>query len=308
MTSISPYEIVRKLPVFRITTYSTLPYHLGSVIENRLGLQVWRMLAKHLAWRLRKKVVDSDIRVHVEALERDGILVIEDFLDAESFAGVVAEFEAATAAVPLAPYKSVENARLYRTQIAVAERPEQFNLITEHFQENVLLNAIASATIRRPISSKPRLFLDVYRNLNAEGKENDIENILHADLHTPTVKMFFYINDVDHNNGAFIYAKGSHRLTLARLMHEYDLSNRTARLSKGLPVPEHLLCRRAGYVRNIIRPEYWRRMGFVETQINAKQNTLVIANNMGFHRRGEFNDGRPRKAILINYRHAEPLV
>jgi hypothetical protein len=58
-------------------------------------------------------------------------------------------------------------------------------------------------------------------------------------------------------------------------------------------------------VRNIIDPSRWRAMGAEETQFLVRANSLVIANNMGFHRRGQFSEGKPRKAILVNYRYLE---
>lgn len=120
--------------------------------------------------------------------------------------------------------------------------------------------------------------------------------------------MFFYLNKVDETNGAFVYAKGSHKLTIARLVHEYELSVREAKLAKGLPIPECLWERRVNEVRNVIKPENWSRMKISETQMCVEPNTLVIANNMGFHRRGAFTSSEPRKALLINYRNVEPAV
>ena len=118
--------------------------------------------------------------------------------------------------------------------------------------------------------------------------------------------MFFYLNEVNETNGAFVYAKGSHKLTRARLVHEYELSVREAKLFSGQPIPESLQERRSTQIRNIISPENERRMNVVETQFCVKPNTLVVANNMGFHRRGEFTGSEPRQALLVNYRNAEP--
>jgi hypothetical protein len=149
--------------------------------------------------------------------------------------------------------------------------------------------------------------LDTYQAMNEHGIDNDIENILHADLHVPTVKMFFYLSKTDEKNGAFVYAKGSHKLTLARLLHEYELSIREAKLKQGKKVSDSLLARRAAQVRNIIKPANLRRMKIVETQICVPPNTLVVANNMGFHRLGEFHGDESRRALLINYRKEEKL-
>lgn len=46
----------------------------------------------------------------------------------------------------------------------------------------------------------------------------------HADVPYPTVKVFLYLNDVNEDNAAYIFAKGSHKLSLKRLLFEYKLS------------------------------------------------------------------------------------
>jgi hypothetical protein len=281
------------------------PYHVGSVIENRFGLQVFRVVGKHLARSLRRSSVAADIEKYAVQIEREGVLVIENFLPAEEFGKVAAEFARAFEGVALKPYKNAARARLYRAQLNVCDAPERFPAIRRNFQENDFLNSIAASVLKRPVAQKPDVLLDTYQNLFVEGIDNDIENILHADLHTPTVKMFFYLSRTNETNGAFVYAKGSHKLTLARLLHEYELSVREAGLKAGKAVSESLLERRAGQARNIIAPVHRRRMNVVETQICVEPNTLVVANNMGFHRRGEFTGSEPRKALLINYRKEE---
>jgi hypothetical protein len=297
----------RRLPIVRSLGLNSPPYHIGSVIENRLGLQIGRAIGKQIARKLRKSFWSPDIQKYLDVLQRDGVLAIENFLPDEEFKNVLAEFERATEGVSLTPYKNVENAKLYRLQLAQSASPEDLSSIRKNFQENDLLNRLAAAVVRREITGKPDVLLDTYQNLNNSGIDNDIENILHADLHVPTVKMFFYLTRTDHRNGAFIYAKGSQKLTAARLIHEYELSVREAKLRQGMRIPEQLLERRAEQVRNIIKPSNYRRLKIEETQFCVEPNTMLIANNMGFHRRGEFHVNEPRKAILINYRKVEKL-
>lgn len=43
------------------------------------------------------------------------------------------------------------------------------------------------------------------------------------------------------------------------------------------------------------------RMGIGETTLGGKANTLVIANVGGFHRRGEFVEGRRREQIQMKF-------
>lgn len=308
MKSISVHRIAQTLPVVRSALYSAPKYHIGSTIENRLGLQVLRVLSKTVGRSLRRGYVSRDLESQIRTIERDGFLLLPDFLEPERFEAVVNEFEAANSGVPLEPYQGVENAKLYRRQLRVADTPELFPVIRTTFQRNAKLDGIVSGIIRRPITAPPEVLLDTYACLNRNGVDNDIENILHADLHVPTIKMFFYLSKTDESNGAFIYAKGSQKLTVARLRHEYEMSVRQAKLSRGLAVAPELLETRGSLVRNVIDPEHRRRMKIEESQLCVEANTLVIVNNMGFHRRGQFNSDRPRKALLINYRNAEPVI
>ena len=281
-----------------------MPYHVGSVWENRLGLQVFRTTGRWIQFKLRGRSVADDIRDCVSKIDEDGITLIENFLEQSQFEKVKEEFNSAFEGADLQPYKNSENARLYRNQIAISKLSDAAK-ISECFQHNALLNNIASAAVRRHITRPPDVHLDWYQGGDPSAIDNDVENILHADLHAATMKMFFYLEDTDESNGAFVYAKGSHQFTIDRLMHEYELSIRQAKLRKGLPLDDSLIEARGNESRNVIHPEHRKKMGVKETQMCVKANTLVIANNMGFHRRGEFPSSRPRKTIQINYRYLE---
>jgi hypothetical protein len=241
----------------------------------------------------------------VSDIDEHGIAVVENFLHQTTFDEVKNEFDRAFEKESLRPYKDNESARLLRSQILLSDLAAAAPRISECFQRNDWLNSIASATVRRRISRTPDVHLDWYQCGDLTAIDNDIENILHADLHTATVKMFFYLEDVNESNGAFVYAKGSHRLTFGRLRHEYEFSVRQARLKKGLAVDGSLLESRGKVIRNIIHPKYRQQMGIRESPLCVRKNTLVIANNMGFHRRGEFTCNQPRKSIQVNYRYLE---
>ena len=301
----SVHSFLTNLPIIRGYLHNSVPYHVGSVLGNRLGLQVVRTTSQYLQFKVRSRSVANDISKYVGEIEEDGIALIENFLEPSQFNKVKAEFESAFEGIELQPYKNGDHARLYRIQIALSELKHGVSTLSKYFQHNDRLNRIASAAVRRKISRPPDVHLDWYQSGDATATDNDIENIMHADLHTATVKMFFYLDDVNESNGAFIYAKGSHRLTLNRLRHEYDLSVRQAKLRKGVRLDDSLVEARGKECRNLINPKYREAMNVKETQICVKGNTLVVANNMGFHRRGEFPSSRPRKSIQINYRYVE---
>jgi hypothetical protein len=49
------------------------------------------------------------------------------------------------------------------------------------------------------------------------------------------------------------------------------------------------------------RPEQLKRMGIAERSTCGKANTLVIANTMGFHRRGEFQPDITRNLLMLRF-------
>lgn len=299
------YQFIKNLPLVRGYVHDTVAYHVGTAWENRLGLQIFRTLSQYLQFKIRRRRLDGEIRDFVASLDRDGIVVIENFLERSQFEAVRKEFDQAFEEIDLKPYKNVQDAKLSRAQISVSESRAKFINISALFEQNDRLNRIASAAVRRKFKGIPKVHLDLYQSADRDGVDNDVENILHADLHTATVKMFFYVNEVDESNGAFVYAKTSHRCTAARLLHEYELGVRQARLKKNLPIESSLVCLRGKEIRNIIHPKHREKMRITETQISVKPNTLVIANNMGFHRRGEFTSDKPRKSVQVNFRYLE---
>jgi hypothetical protein len=53
---------------------------------------------------------------------------------------------------------------------------------------------------------------------------------------------------------------------MARLVHEYEMSIRQAKLTQQLPIPESLQEKRALLVRNIINPKNRRKMGLKKSK------------------------------------------
>ena len=102
---------------------------------------------------------------------------------------------------------------------------------------------------------------------------------------------------VDEHNGAFVFAKGSQRLTAARLAYEYDASVRVAKSKRDGTLRTTIPY---GFVRQPTDRQL-RRMGIRETALGGGPNTLVVASVMGFHRRGEFDEGRWRKQLQITF-------
>jgi hypothetical protein len=105
----------------------------------------------------------------------------------------------------------------------------------------------------------------------------DPQTRLHADAFHPSVKAWFFLTDVAEEDGPFIYVPGSHRPTRRRLSWERRASVTAARSSDFQSA--------RGSLR--ITQQAVRRLGFGEPKVFAvPQNTLVVADTVGFHARG----------------------
>jgi hypothetical protein len=105
----------------------------------------------------------------------------------------------------------------------------------------------------------------------------DPQTRLHADAFHPSVKAWFFLTEVAEEDGPFIYVPGSHRPTRRRLSWERRASMTAARSAD--------FQSSRGSLR--ITQETVRRLGFGEPKAFAvPQNTLVVADTVGFHARG----------------------
>lgn len=278
-------------------------YHRGSVLANRLGYQLFRALSKSAAWQLRRRAVSPEMMQHVARLDEDGVVVIPDFLAPEAFERVRAEYLRSLRELPYQPGVVEDNDVAVRYLDIDKAPPEAFTAAREHFQRSPLLLGIAAAAMRRPVSAVPPVTMNIWEKIPASDKTERTPgaNYVHADVHYPTVKMFFYLNDIDEENGAIMYARGSHKMTPARLAYEYDASVRVARAKS-----EGTLYSKVPYgLVRVPTEAQIQDMGIVLESICGKANTLIIANTQGFHKQGQFRNDKPREKLMVDFRDCE---
>jgi hypothetical protein len=272
-------------------------YHDGGVLANRLGLQFLRIAAMNTAFRMRRRTLDDDIRPLVEQFERDGALLIEDFLPADTFARIREEVEKAHEA---GLFRSDEEDDVLVDTLNVTKHhkkvPELWGLVEAIDR----LNRLGAAVAR--LSQVERMQVDVnYMSKRPEAPPPEKlrgNNLLHSDVHYPSPKAWLYLNEIDEGNGALVYAKGSHKLTRARLAHDYDVSVRIAKAKQaGTLYTAEPVCQ-----TRFPTEKQWRAMGLEEWVAAGPPNAIVFADVMGFHRRGEFDDtGRRREQVLFRF-------
>ena len=260
---------------------------IGSRTLNRLGLHVGRKLAAHGVTGLRRAALAPLVPAELRRTFRlNGYVVIPDFLPADAFEALRQE---ASALAAQAPRKIQEGDT--RTELsllddeALASGPHLKRLVRDP-RFLGLCNYIG-ARLKHPFCQVQVLERDFAAN------QSDPQKSVHADTFHPTLKGWFFLDDVDLDKGPLNYVPGSHRLTRKRLAWEYAQS-----LKAAASPDEHVS---AGSFR--AAPEDLGQMGLPQpVPVTVAANTLVLADTVGFHRRGEPTDGRPRRAIYVYMR------
>ena len=268
----------------------------GGVIANTLGWHMIRTLYRNMGRRKPKKV-RKEIQHYIDTMEKDGIVVIPDFFPKDQFDAIKKEYDELYEGWSPFDFSPEEFSKRQK------DFPEYFQNIAEKiispktpafsklFMNNETIREISEAVVRR----KSRLLpYSHFWYLQRRTLDNEKASYLHsaafphADVSYPTVKVFLYLNDVDETNAAYIYAKGSHKLSLKRLLFERKLSVRYAKTKN-----------------DVVTDEDIAKLGYYPESICGKANTLFISNNMGYHNRGEFKTLVPRQTAQLDFRHLE---
>ena len=243
---------------------------IGSPRLNRAGLHVARVrLAHRMAeWR-RERLASLIAAGDRAAFDRDGFVLKRNFFPAADFAVLqeqVLSFEGP------ARDQLQGNALTRRMAVdrrALARLPALRKLV-ENPQWLGLVRYVGSFMLE-PLIYIQTIFSQV------RDAPPDPQTRLHADAFHPSVKAWLFLTDVSEEDGPFIYVPGSHRPTVRRLAWERSASVTAAQS------PDFQTAR--GSLR--ISPEAVRRLGLGEPKVFAvPQNTLVVADTVGFHARG----------------------
>jgi Phytanoyl-CoA dioxygenase (PhyH) len=285
------------------------PKVFASPLLNRMGLQPTRILVREALNKLRRRAGAPEVRAAVRKLDSDGFVVIPSFLPAADFAALRAEFEAAFAG-------SNPDLRLRKTgpnmigEIDVLATAQQgYARARRLVMQSAFLRAVVERAAGRKLRIPPACILQVLsldagtRSANTilhHSDEFDVETVFHQDHCLPIFKAWFYVDDVEEANGAFVYAPGTHRVTMSRLRYEYRKSVYYHLLQEGSTDRVPLANLQSG--RYVPSTEEKAQLGFREVSLGAPANSLVIVNTVGFHRRGDLSPGRERGAIHVDFR------
>ena len=264
---------------------------IGSPGLNRMGLHAARVkLAHHMAWNRRARLAGRVSDADREQFDEQGFVAIENFLPDGSFAALrdkilCKEF----------PAREMLQGDTITRRIAIDSRfmaaiPEVRDLIGSQRWRD-LVRYVSSFDI------EPLYYVQTILSHRAKAPP-DPQTALHADTFHPTMKAWYFLEDVADDEGPLTFVPGSHQLTPARLAWEREMSLRG-------PAEMDRLSSRGSFR---IQDNELRALGLGPARRFAvPANTLVVVDTNGFHARAQSQ--RPGKRIEIwAYSRRNPFI
>jgi hypothetical protein len=254
---------------------------IGSKRLNGLGLHVGRVRLAHAMadWRRRRLGKRIPAALQREFAEK-GFVQIQNYLPEDEFASLRDAILGT-----MAPAREMVQGDTLTRRIAI-----DGDYMRAIPGLRALIGAEPWRSLMRYIASydtEPLYYIQTIISHRFDA-EPDPQTVLHADTFHPTMKAWYFLEDVAEDEGPFCYVPGSHRLTSQRIAWE-------KRRSLAAPDNVDMLSAR-GSMR--VELEELTSLGLPQPQQFAvKANTLVVADTVGFHARGA--SVRPSRRVEI---------
>ena len=254
---------------------------IGNRWLNICGLHVARMVLAHGVMRLRMLLFSGSIdRAHRQSYFDCGYILIPDYLPADDHRRLKEEIHAADAEVRECIQGDTLTHRIMLDHTTLPMLPQCADTLCR--PELTRLLRFAAGRFTPPIS-----YIQTIKNHHVEGAP-DPQKHLHSDTFHPTMKSWYFLDDVDERNGPFTYVPGSNRLTLGRLRWEYRRSIEISTVGDRYSANGSLRISEADAAEMQLRPA---------RAFEVPANTLVIANTHGFHCRGGASERSTRTEL-----------
>jgi len=225
---------------------------------------------------LRQRKIEASLTNHPELLrilQRDGVLVVEDFLSRAEVQAIVDEIYLRT---DLMTSRSSPNIVKRNARYLLLNPEKELQSVSVFFQSE-LVNGLARAYLsQRAALERPAVQLKV------DIDQGSIVDFFHIDEWRSLISAFLFLTDVGPQQAPMIYLKGSHKQSVWRLEKEKEFFMYYERLQNGQYGTEE-----SPYCGCYLPTEARRlreRYGFDELVCTGKAGTLLIFDNLGLHR------------------------
>jgi hypothetical protein len=265
---------------------------IGSPRLNRMGLHAARVkLAHRLAWSRRARLAALVSDTDRAQFDEQGFIVIENFLPDARFAAL---------------RDKIMSQKFPAREMLQGDTITRRIAVDSHFMAAIpevrdLIGSPRWRGLTRYVSSfdmEPLHYVQTILPHRAKARP-DPQTALHADTFHPTMKAWYFLEDVADDEGPLTYVPGSHRLTPARLAWERDMS---LRAPGGL---DRLSSRGSFRIEN----KDLASLGLGPARRFAvPANTLVVVDTNGFHARAQSQRASKRIEIWAYGRRRNPFI
>ena len=254
---------------------------IGNKFLNIMGLHVLRLIISHSIMNFRMMCLSRRIPKHLrEQYYQKGYMLIEDIESEDNYNEIHKETKEIRSEIRECIQGNTLTQRIHLDKYNLSQTPAINNLIKR--KDIVNLFKFAAGKNHLPLSH-----IQVIKSNYIKG-ESDPQKNLHSDTFHPTMKYWYFLENVGPNMAPFTYVKGSNKLTIKRLKWEYQKS---ISMDK-----EKTSYSQSGSFR--IEEEELKYLGLpLPEEICVLKNTLVIVNTFGFHRRGDTDKKSIRSEI-----------
>lgn len=272
------------------------------------GLHGHRMRAAALCNASRRWQVAWRRNPHTRSVRKDGYVAILDFLPQEAFVRLRDEvLHTAEHVRQIAPPR--ENLK------AGFQPPEPADWGYDRFDGGTLNRFIRTDPATMPelarfchnsaLSNLSRIIVGlpvrpgnvrIYETINGDETKNpDIQKDFHRDTFFSSMKFWYFLDAVTEENGPFVYVPGSHKLTPKRI--EWENQRAQAAIAQ-----KRTTGSAGGGAFRIGESELSALDLPAPKTLTVPANTMVIADTLGFHRRGDALPGSRRISIYSSNR------
>ena len=258
---------------------------VNSKILNIFGLQILRYILAKIAYYLSDYFIKKKSE-EIKNYESKGYALIENFLTNEDYLKVKNEFEKIFDEKKIArnvyENKSENNSSidyfLYEFEDNEFNKKNFYNLY-KVFKSEKIIDIFKSAERKNNIT----LFMRLERVVTKNDLKNDVNSHWHVDTYHNTHKAWIYLDDIKKENGPFNYIVGSNRFSFQRLVWEYVNSIKISFYKN--------------FLAFFLDEKKSKKFEKKKIEIICNQNSFMIANTHGYHRRGDASINKVRNGI-----------
>ena len=255
---------------------------------NKMGVQVFRVLLAQFLFNFRSKFrYNPKFKNDVESFNENGALIKKDFLDSEVYAKAKQEaIKAIEEEKHLAKEKCFGTNR--KILINIHELPKEKYPTLHELVTREYFSHLFSAATRRNIDFKVienGTIAQIEFLIQGDDSLEDVETQIHSDIFYNSYKAWLYMTNITKSHGPLTYFMKSRNNDKVKLRYEYRNSVR----------------KNPDKSRRILQEELNER-NLKETVLDVNENTFVMADINGYHRRLKGEKGKERLAIIFRER------